>query len=162
MRSVSTWATKRATTRAAKRTGSQSSQFAPSSPPPISAEQRLAVSIVLAVTGSEPGRFGERNPENPLRFLLVTAAGWRQLGDLFRRERLERKMTQAEFGVAVGMSEAQVRNIENGYRDRYDQDTLWLVDIAMGWQSGSSERVARGLEPIEETDPNRVRFRELW
>ena len=120
------------------------------------------MSIVLAVTGSEPGRFAEHEPLNPLRFLLVTAAGWRRLGDLFRLERLSRKMTQAEFGQAVGMSEAQVRNIENGYRDRYDPDTLWLVDIAMRWQPGSAERVARDLEPIAESDPQSARLREAW
>jgi transcriptional regulator with XRE-family HTH domain len=122
----------------------------------------LAVGIVLAVMDSEPGRIAERLPSSPLRFLLVTTEGWRRLGELFRRERLSRRLTQADFGAAVGMSEAQVRNIENAYRDRYDQDTLWLVDIAMGWQSGSSDRVSRELEPIPETEPMMLRFRELW
>jgi transcriptional regulator with XRE-family HTH domain len=111
---------------------------------------------------SEPGRFGGREPLDPLRFVVVTATGWRRLGELFRLERLNRKMTQAEFGAAVGMSEAQVRNLENGYRDRYDQDTLWLVDKAMRWQPGSAERVARDLEPIEESDPLSAELREAW
>jgi len=122
----------------------------------------LAVGIVLAVMDSEPGRIAERLPPSPLRFLLVTTEGWRRLGELFRRERLSRRLTQADFGSAVGMSEAQVRNIENAYRPRYDQDTLWLVDQAMGWQYGSSDRVSRELEPIPETEPMMIQLREIW
>jgi transcriptional regulator with XRE-family HTH domain len=92
----------------------------------------------------------------------VTRAGWAKLGELFRRERLARKLTQRDFGAVVGMSPAQVRNIEKGYREGYDPDTLFLVDQIMDWESGSAERVSQGGRPQKRTEPEMVRLRELW
>lgn len=101
--------------------------------------------------------------EQALRFLLVTAEGWRRLGDLVRQERLKRQRTQGEFADEIGMSVSQVGNIENAYKQTYDLDTLWLVDIAMGWKIGSAERVSKGLDPEVEPEPDMPRrLRELW
>jgi transcriptional regulator with XRE-family HTH domain len=101
--------------------------------------------------------------DNALRFLLVTVEGWRRLGDLVRQERLKRRRTQAEFAAEIGMSVSQVGNIENAYKETYDLDTLWLVDIAMGWKYGSAERVSKGLDPEVEPEPDMPRrLRELW
>jgi transcriptional regulator with XRE-family HTH domain len=97
-----------------------------------------------------------------LSFLLVTAEGWRRLGELVRQERFRRGRTQKQFGAELGMSPSQVANIENAYLDRYNEETHYLVDVGMGWQQGSMERVSKGLDPIPETDPASIELRDLW
>jgi len=97
-----------------------------------------------------------------LSFLLVTAEGWRKLGEMVRAERFRRRLTQEQFADELRMSRSQVANIENGYRDRYDQETHYLVDTGMGWEQGSMERVSKGLDPIPETDPQSIQLRDVW
>jgi hypothetical protein len=62
----------------------------------------------------------------------------------------------------MGISHSQLRNIENGYRDRYDPDTITLIETVMGWHVGSVQRIVAGGNPAYIQDPLLARFRVAW
>jgi hypothetical protein len=62
----------------------------------------------------------------------------------------------------MGISHSQLRNIENGYRDRYDPDTITLIETAMGWHVGSVQRIVAGGRPAYMEDRRLAQFRVAW
>jgi len=71
-------------------------------------------------------------------------------------------MTQPEFAYAIGVSARTISSLETAGADRYDANTLALIEDALGWQPGSAERVLSGARPRLEQDPDLARLRASW
>jgi transcriptional regulator with XRE-family HTH domain len=95
----------------------------------------------------------------------VTRRGWQRLGAAVRRDRVRRQLTQAQFAEVIGLKPRTISNIERASKDSYDPATIDAVELAMGWQVGSVDRVINGQEPVlvePGEDASMDRLRELW
>lgn len=93
----------------------------------------------------------------------VASSGWVELGRLVKRERNRRHLDQVTFALEIGLkSRTLISEIERGVRDNYDIETITLIEIALGWRSGSVERVVSGRKPLVEVDPIMAEFRVYW
>lgn len=88
--------------------------------------------------------------------------GWIKLGVMLRRRRKTRRMNQAQFAEATGISLTNVSNIERGAVSGYDPTTVDLIEQEMGWHSGSVDSVVGGGEPFPKDDPAMARLRTVW
>lgn len=78
----------------------------------------------------------------------VRMADWQRLGRyvVARREELGYKQ-RGDIASAVGVSTRVMSDIENGRRGNFDRVTIAALERALGWETGSVERVATGGEP---------------
>jgi transcriptional regulator with XRE-family HTH domain len=60
----------------------------------------------------------------------------------------------AAFAATTGLSRTTLDSIEHGRKSSYDPATLATLEGALGWRTGSVERVLAGLEPqlVEDLD----------
>lgn len=74
--------------------------------------------------------------------------GWERLGHYVVARRVELGHRQRPtFADASGMSVRILGDIELGRRGNYDPTTIAALENALGWETGSVQRVLRGGEP---------------
>lgn len=86
--------------------------------------------------------------------------GWANLGRLVREKR--GNLTQRAFAGQAAMSPRTLRSIENAETSRYSASTVMRIEDLMQWKHGSVERVAHGLQPEYDDDPEFARLRDIW
>lgn len=89
-------------------------------------------------------------------------ADWRRAGARIEIERARRWPTREAFAAHTGLSERVLDDLETGKRSRYAPATLGAVELALGWEPGSCERIAEGLGPVSELDPPLRRIHDAW
>lgn len=80
---------------------------------------------------------------------------WERLATVVARERMRLGYRSLPaFAAASGLSARTLDSIEHYRKTSYDPATLSALESALGWRTGSVERVLRGLdpEPIEDKD----------
>jgi transcriptional regulator with XRE-family HTH domain len=93
----------------------------------------------------------------------VSHPGWLALGRLVVRERrAQRFRTRREFAAHIGISTRTLDSLETGAREAYSADTIAAVEIALGWEPGSVERVVAGSTPSPVRDPELDRLLRAW
>lgn len=94
----------------------------------------------------------------------MTAAGWERLGRRIRTERGHAGYPTVEaFAEATGLSPRTIRLIETGaHTGRPRESTLARIELALGWQAGSAERVVEGGRPRPAADPLLQRVIAAW
>ena len=93
----------------------------------------------------------------------MTAAGWERLGRRIRAERGRLGYTVEVFAAETGLSPRTIRAIETGkHTGRPRESTLARIELALGWQAGSAERVVEGGRPRDVPDPLLARVIAGW
>ncbi len=88
--------------------------------------------------------------------------GWKRLGRLIRVERSRRWPRRPDFAAAAGISERVLVDLELGLRTNFSEDTIGIIEAALGWEPGSAEAVRHGLRPRRWGDPLVTRLLVLW
>jgi transcriptional regulator with XRE-family HTH domain len=68
----------------------------------------------------------------------------------------------AAFAATTGLSRTTLDSIEHGRKTSYDPGTLATLEGALGWRTGSVERVLAGLEPQLVEDPDLAAITNAW
>ena len=68
----------------------------------------------------------------------------------------------AAFAAATGLSRTTLDSIEHGRKQSYDPATLSTLEAALGWRTGSVDRVLSGLEPQQVEDPDLTAVTNAW
>lgn len=94
----------------------------------------------------------------------MTSAGWARLGRRIRAERGRKGYpSAAALADATGLSVRTIQGIETGSRTSRPRDaTLARIELALGWQPGSAERIVEGGRARESTDPLLERVIAAW
>lgn len=87
---------------------------------------------------------------------------WQRLGRMIAQERNRRRQTQAAFAQAAGLGPRTIADLEAGQRERYEDSTVILLELAMGWDAGSVRSVVQGGKPKPVADPEMARVRAAW
>lgn len=88
---------------------------------------------------------------------------WKRLGQIVRAERVRLGYhSVATFAKASGLSATTVDNIENGRKTSYRPDSVGALELALGWRSGSVERILAGQDPEAEVDPDLAVIIAAW
>lgn len=66
------------------------------------------------------------------------------------------------FARASGLSRTTLDSIEWGRKDGYNPTTIATLEHALGWKSGSVDRVLRGLDPLPDGDPDLTVLMDVW
>lgn len=91
------------------------------------------------------------------------SSDWKRLGVAVTSERVRRGYhTLAEFARHSGLSRTTLDSLENTRKTSYSPSTLAALEHALGWRSGSVERVLRGLSPLPEEDPDLRALIDAW
>lgn len=81
---------------------------------------------------------------------VAESTDWERLGRLVVAARVAQGMHNRErLAKAGGFSTRFLGDIERGRRDNYDPVYLALLEQALGWKSGSIDRVLAGGEPTK-------------
>ena len=90
--------------------------------------------------------------------------GWQRLGRRIRSERSRRWPVRADFAAECGIGDRTIAAIENAERHNFKATTIEAVELALGWEYGSAERVRNRMQPkyIVELDPDFVALRNIW
>jgi transcriptional regulator with XRE-family HTH domain len=94
--------------------------------------------------------------------LCGVSSDWERLGKLITAERRRRKLNMAALSVVSGLGTSTLDNIEHGRKTSYDPGTLSALEDALGWRTGSIERVLSGLEPLPVEDPDLRAVLDAW
>lgn len=80
---------------------------------------------------------------------------WERLGKYVVARRVNLGFDiRPEFAAAAQITTRVLSDIENGKRGNYDKVTIAKLEAALGWETGSVERVAEGGEPwLKEQTP---------
>lgn len=89
-------------------------------------------------------------------------ADWRRLGARITIERARRWPTRIEFARETRLSKRVLEDLETGRRASYSPATLAAVEVALRWEPGTCERVAEGLAPTYELDPQLRHIHDVW
>lgn len=94
----------------------------------------------------------------------MTSAGWQRLGRRVKTERGRKGYPSVRAPAeATGLSPRTIQAIESGSRAGRPRDaTLARIELALGWQPGSAERVVEGGRPREAVDPLLARVAAAW
>jgi len=93
----------------------------------------------------------------------MSSTNWERLGKRVTSERARRGYRSlAAFAAAAGLSTSTVDSIEHGRKSGYDPNTIAALEHALGWRTGSVDRVLSGREPQPDEDPDLTAIRELW
>lgn len=90
--------------------------------------------------------------------------GWERLGRRIKAERARKGFrTARELAEAAGVSPRTVEIIESAsHTGQPRETTLAKIELALGWQPGSAERIVEGGRPREATDPLLQRMISAW
>ena len=95
--------------------------------------------------------------------LSAVADRWKRLGSLVTAGRLRQgHRSLAAFAATTGLSRTTLDSIEHGRKQSYDPATLATLEGALGWQTGSVQRVLSGLEPLQVEDPDLTAVTNAW
>jgi len=89
-------------------------------------------------------------------------AGWQRVAVKVDSERARRGFSLVGFARAAGLGKSTVDNIVHNRKTSYDPPTLAAVERTLGWQSGSIDRIKRGLEPEYDGDPELRAILDAW
>lgn len=122
-----------------------------------------AVDTAFGLTsGTTMGTVG-RGEVNALAETLQVAAldepvgdtdGFRALGDAVALRRHLLHLRQVDIEARGGPGAGTVRNIEQGSRTSYSRRTFVQLDHALGWGSGTAERIVNGEDVDVNADPD--------
>lgn len=70
--------------------------------------------------------------------------------------------TLSEFARHSGLSRTTLDSIENNRKSGYSPSTLAALEHALGWRTGSVDRVLRGLEPQPVEDADLTALIDAW
>lgn len=91
------------------------------------------------------------------------SSSWERLGALVTAERVRRgHRSLAAFAAASGLSTSTLDSIEFGRKTSYSPTTISALEHALGWRTGSVERVLKGLEPQLDEDPDLTAVIDAW
>lgn len=91
------------------------------------------------------------------------SSSWERLGIEIAAARLRRGyVTLAAFSAATGLSTTTLDKIEHGRRTSYGPSTIAAIEHALGWRSGSVDRVLRGLKPQFDEDQDLTALLDVW
>ena len=91
------------------------------------------------------------------------SSSWGRLGELVTAERVRRgHRSLAAFAAASGLSSSTLDSIEHARKTSYDPSTLATLEHALGWRTGSVDRVLRGLQPEPDDDPDLTAVVDAW
>lgn len=86
--------------------------------------------------------------------------GWQRLGERVRSERYRRlRMSVTEFAKIAHISTRTLNAIEGGSGGR---DSLDAIDLALGWEIGSCDRVRNNLQPQIMDNPRLRHLQDIW
>lgn len=88
--------------------------------------------------------------------------GWRRVGARVDAERARRGYSLVGFARACGVGKTTIDKLVHSRRSSYDPGTLAAVETALGWRLGSIDRIRRGLEPLDDIDPDLTAVIEAW
>jgi len=89
-------------------------------------------------------------------------AGWQRVAVRVDSERARRGYSLAAFARATGLGKSTIDHIVHNRKTSYDPSTLAAVERALGWRSGSIDRIKRGLEPQHDGDPDLQAILDAW
>lgn len=94
----------------------------------------------------------------------MTTAGWQRLGRRIKAERGRKGYPSVRaLAEATGLSPRTIQTIESGSRTGRPRDTtLSKIELALGWQPGSADRIVEGGRPRAEADPLLARVVAAW
>lgn len=94
----------------------------------------------------------------------MTTAGWLRLGRRVKSERGRKGYPSVQsFAAATGLSKRTIQTIESGSRTGRPRDaTLARIELALGWQPGSAQRIVEGGRPRDAVDPLLARVLAAW
>jgi transcriptional regulator with XRE-family HTH domain len=86
--------------------------------------------------------------------LTTVTSGWDNLGERVRTSRAVLGYSITQLSAVSGLSTSTLDSIENGRKTSYDPTTLAALERALGWRTGSVDRILKGLEaqPVEDQD----------
>jgi hypothetical protein len=88
---------------------------------------------------------------------------WVRLGKLVAAGRLHQgHRSLAAFAATTGLSRTTLDSIEHARKQSYDPATLSTLEHALGWRTGSVERVLSGLDPQPVEDADLVAVTNAW
>lgn len=87
---------------------------------------------------------------------------WDRLADEIRADRNRHHETRAEAAARYGLSARTVQNLESREAHSYSADTMFRVELSLGWQHGSFEAVVEGRPPTRDGDPELRRIAAAW
>jgi transcriptional regulator with XRE-family HTH domain len=91
------------------------------------------------------------------------SSSWERLGEEVTAARIRRgHVTLASFATVSGLSTSTLDSIEHARKTSYGPATLAALEHALGWKTGSVDRVLRGLKPQQESDPDLVALMDAW
>jgi len=91
------------------------------------------------------------------------SSSWERLGTLVTAERVRRgHRSLAAFAAATGLSRTTLDSIEHARKSSYDPTTIATLEHALGWRTGSVERVLKGLQPEVDGDPDLTALVDVW
>lgn len=91
------------------------------------------------------------------------SSSWERLGEEVTAARIRRgHPTLAAFASATGLSTTTLDSIEHARKTSYGPATLATLEHALGWKTGSVDRVLRGLAPELDTDPDLSALTDAW
>lgn len=90
-------------------------------------------------------------------------SSWERLGEEVTAARISRGYTTlAAFAAVTGLSTTTLDSIEHARKTSYGPATIATLEYALGWKTGSVDRVLRGLDPVQDTDPELTALLEAW
>lgn len=93
----------------------------------------------------------------------MSSEGWRALGQhITQARRSSGTPRRADFAETIGVSVSTLYNLEAARRTTYSSDTMAAVEIALGWQPGSFQRVVEGGRPVRARDEDLERLLRAW
>lgn len=94
----------------------------------------------------------------------MTTAEWSRLGAVIRAERSRHRgwRRREEFARACGLSVRTIEALENGERHNFSVETVGAIEMALGWEPGSAQRVLHGLPPVRQVDEHMARLQSFW
>lgn len=91
------------------------------------------------------------------------SSSWERLGEEVAAARIRRGYaTLAAFAAVTGLSTTTLDSIEHARKTSYGPATLATLEHALGWKSGSVDRVLRGLKPQYDEDPDLTSLIDAW
>lgn len=94
--------------------------------------------------------------------LLVADLGWKRLARVLDDEHTAQRLSWSALARRTGVSLRTVYDLRSGERTSYHPETLDRLETALGWETGSVERVLDGRDPRRKPDPDLARIHHAW
>jgi transcriptional regulator with XRE-family HTH domain len=94
--------------------------------------------------------------------LTFVTTGWDRLGERVKTSRAILGYGITQLSTVSGLSTSTLDSIENARKTSYDPTTLTALERALGWRTGSVDRILRGLEPLPVEDQDLAAIITAW